>query len=132
MDLKHYEESREERIMDLLEQVSSGCRNKKHRSAQIYRLFLAFLCKMRRGLKVEDLLAIITQPQRLDAVLCLTTIIFNYAYKAQDLSFEEYCHHFGVTILTGFVPLNWFGANADLPKELQTFLFELEERILLE
>lgn len=52
MDVKHYEESRGERIMALLEHVSSGCRDKKHRSAQIYRLFFAFLCKMRRGVKL--------------------------------------------------------------------------------
>jgi hypothetical protein len=43
--------------------------------------------KMRRGVKSEDFLSIVGHQQRLDAVLCLTTAIFNYAYKAQDLPF---------------------------------------------
>lgn len=45
--------------MALLEVVSSGCRDKLHRSGQIYRLFLAFLMKMRRGVKPEEFLAIV-------------------------------------------------------------------------
>ena len=115
-DVREYELMRGDRIMALLEMVCSACKDKFHRSGQVYRLFLAFLLKMRRSIKREDFLHIVSNPHYLDAFLCLTCVIFNFAYKTLDLSFEEYCHHFGITILTGFVPLNWLGVNADLPK----------------
>lgn len=116
VDVRAYGEERAERIAGLLERVCSGCKDKQHRSAQVYRLFLAFLLKMRRGLKREDFLNIAANPHYLDAFLCLTCVIFNFAYKTQELSFQDYCAHFGVTLLTGFVPLNWLGVNAELPK----------------
>lgn len=118
--------------MNILELVCSSCKDKPHRASQIYSLFLAFLQKMRKGMKQEDFINISGNPSYLDAFLSLTTIIFNYAYKTLELSFQEYCLRFDVSISTGFVPLNWLGVNGDLPKELQLFLFELEERILFE
>lgn len=69
--------------MKVLGEVCSSCRDKPHRCSQIYRLFLSFLLKMRRNLKREEFMLIVSNPHYLNALLCLTTLIFNYAYKTQ-------------------------------------------------
>jgi outer membrane protein assembly factor BamE (lipoprotein component of BamABCDE complex) len=77
--------------MKVLQQVCSQCKDKLHRSTQIYKLFLAFLQKMRSGIKRDDFQNIIGNPLYLNAFLCLTTVIFNYAYKTLDITFQESC-----------------------------------------
>lgn len=66
------------------------------------------------------------------SILCLAVNLFNFSYTSLQSSYRQYCDIFGVTIIEGLLPINWFGLNAEMPKNILGFLYDLEKKILIQ
>jgi hypothetical protein len=60
-----------------------------------------------------------------NAILCLSTDLFNYSYQALEGEYWNYCKIFDIDIISAFKPINWFGKNGELPQDLQAFLYNI-------
>lgn len=65
-----------------------------------------------------------------DSILSLSTCLFNYAYGIK-VDYSEICSYFDVGFLNAFKPINWFGKNAELTKDMQIYLYKIEKQLII-
>lgn len=104
--------------------------NKRQHS--IYTFFMYFIRMIYDQHSEEERKAIFKTKVSFDSILCLSANLFNFAYQSLHSSYRQYCSIFGITIVEGLIPINWFGLNVDMPKNIEGFLYDLEKKILIQ
>ena len=103
--------------------------NKRQKS--IYSFFIFFIKRIYEKHNQEEN-KIFKSKTSFDAILCLVSNLFNFAYQSLQSSYRQYCSIFGVSLMEGLIPINWFGVNVEMPKNIEGFLYDLEKKILIQ
>ena len=113
-------------------EFTPSCMNFNKRQKSIYSFFRFFIRRVHAKHTQQERKALFKSNTSFDAFLCLVTNLFNYAYQSLQSSFRMYCKIFGITLIEGLIPFNWFGANIQMPKNIEDFLYDLEKKILIQ
>jgi hypothetical protein len=102
------------------------------RQLSIYHFFEHFINRIAESHQQLELGAIFSEDCSFNSILCLTADLFNFAYQSLSGSYRKYCRIFGISLLEGHKPINWFGKHITMPKNIENYLYELERKILIE
>lgn len=93
------------------------------RQASIFRFFEHFIKRIADCHEENEMAAIFGEDASFNSILCLTADLFNYAYQSLSGSYRKYCRIFGVSLLQGHKPINWFGKHVPMPRNLENYLY---------
>jgi hypothetical protein len=94
------------------------------RQLSIYHFFEHFINRIAESHQQLELGAIFSEDCSFNSILCLTADLSG--------SYRKYCRIFGISLLEGHKPINWFGKHITMPKNIENYLYELERKILIE
>lgn len=121
-----------DKILRAIRHFSPGCFNPDKRKKEIYTLFVYFCCRIADDYAANsEYKQIFSEVGSFDSVLCISTDLFNFSHNTLSADYYEYCGIFGVSVLSAFKLINWFGRNAELPKGMAVYLFNIEKKIVI-
>ena len=112
-------------ITHAINEFTPTCMDYCKRERSIFCFFAYFIQKIHDSHNEEERKAIFSQKISYSSILCLSANLFNFAYCSLQSSYREYCHVFGIELIEGLIPINWFGLNADMPKNIEGYLYDL-------
>lgn len=102
------------------------------REKSIYCFFAYYVSKIHDMHNEAERKAIFAQTKSFSSILCLSVNLFNFSYASLQSSYRQYCKIFGIGIIDGLIPINWFGLNGEIPKNIEGYLYDLEKKILIQ
>lgn len=121
-----------ERIMQSISEFTPACIDTQKRQRSIYHFFAHFINLVQEEHGEAERQAIFERAESFHSILCLATDLFNFAYHSLQSSYRQYCRIFGIGLLEGQKPINWFGSNCHMPKNIKEYLYSLEKKILIQ
>lgn len=127
-----YQQQAINKILDAIDKFTPSCMDIPKRQRSIFAFFAQFIRILYNKHEQSDRQTIFSNDDYFNAILCLSTNLFNYAYQSLQSAYKLYCEIFGIGIIVGQIPINWFGLHTDKPKNIEIYLYELEKRILIQ
>jgi hypothetical protein len=118
--------------MQSISEFTPACIDTQKRQRSIYHFFAHFINLISEEHGEAERQAIFEKEESFHSILCLATDLFNYAYHSLQSSYRQYCRIFGIGLLEGQKPINWFGNNCQMPKNIKEYLYSLEKKILIQ
>lgn len=119
-------------ILQSIKEFSPSCIDYAKRQKSIFSFFAEFIKKIYHKHNEDERKKIFDKLTSYDSILSLSANLFNFAYQSLQSSYRQYCQIFGVGIVEGMLPINWFGCNIKMPKNIEGYLYDLEKKILIQ
>lgn len=119
------------KLEEVIQTCTPSCRNFNQRKTEIFKFFTCCIYTVIKMYSGEDLKRIYSTEESILSILCLCAEIFNFCYQAKVGDYSHYCQMFGISVASGFEPINWFGHFLNLPHAVSEHLFDLERRLLI-
>ncbi len=113
-------------ILQSITEFTPACMDFQKRKSSIFSFFSYFILKVSESHpNDEERKSIFSSKLSYDSILCLSTNLFNFAYQSLQSSYRQYCQIFEIKIIDAIIPFNWFGLNAEMPKNIEGYLYDL-------